>query len=111
VQIDDDADNRNAISLGTSFTNYRQAASRTFATTSLKSLLLMRYTKDFSDELVRETDTQVDMIGVKDITEIANVGMHAAIANAVYHPTGTRIRTLPIVPERLRRRGHKGLPI
>ena len=33
--------------------------------------------------------------------ELANVGTAAAIANAVYHATGTRVRELPIRLEKL----------
>ena len=35
--------------------------------------------------------------------ELANVGTAAAVANAVYHATGTRIRELPIRLEKLAR--------
>jgi xanthine dehydrogenase YagR molybdenum-binding subunit len=35
-------------------------------------------------------------VGTKGIGELAVTGMAAAIANAVYHATGTRIRSLPI---------------
>jgi len=35
-------------------------------------------------------------MGIKGIGEIGVVGMNAAIANAVYHATGRRIRDLPI---------------
>jgi hypothetical protein len=34
-------------------------------------------------------------IGVKGIGEIGLVGIAAAIANAVYHATGRRVRSLP----------------
>jgi CO/xanthine dehydrogenase Mo-binding subunit len=40
-------------------------------------------------------------IGIKGIGEIAIVGVSAAIANAVYHATGRRIRSLPITVEQL----------
>jgi xanthine dehydrogenase YagR molybdenum-binding subunit len=40
-------------------------------------------------------------IGIKGIGEIAIVGISAAIANAVYHATGRRIRSLPITVEQL----------
>jgi xanthine dehydrogenase YagR molybdenum-binding subunit len=33
--------------------------------------------------------------------ELGMVGIPAAIANAVYHATGKRIRDLPITPDRL----------
>jgi xanthine dehydrogenase YagR molybdenum-binding subunit len=47
-------------------------------------------------EFVEEEDGHVNPLGVKGIGEIALVGMAPAIANAVYHATGTRVRTLPI---------------
>jgi CO/xanthine dehydrogenase Mo-binding subunit len=40
-------------------------------------------------------------VGVKGIGEVAIVGVAPAIANAVYHATGKRIRSLPIAPEQL----------
>jgi xanthine dehydrogenase YagR molybdenum-binding subunit len=40
-------------------------------------------------------------IGVKGIGEIAIVGVAPAIANAVFHATGRRIRSLPIAAEQL----------
>ncbi len=39
--------------------------------------------------------------GVKGLGELANVGTAAAIANAVYHATGIRVRELPIRIEKL----------
>lgn len=47
-------------------------------------------------EFVEEEDAHVNPLGVKGIGEIALVGMAPAIANAVYHATGNRVRTLPI---------------
>jgi xanthine dehydrogenase YagR molybdenum-binding subunit len=46
--------------------------------------------------LVPEVDTEVNPMGVKGIGEIGIVGTAAAIANAVHHATGTRVRKLPI---------------
>jgi xanthine dehydrogenase YagR molybdenum-binding subunit len=40
-------------------------------------------------------------IGVKGVGEIGLVGLAAAIANAVYHATGRRIRSLPITIDKL----------
>jgi CO/xanthine dehydrogenase Mo-binding subunit len=40
-------------------------------------------------------------VGIKGIGEIGVVGVSAAIANAVYHATGRRIRSLPITIEQL----------
>jgi len=51
--------------------------------------------------LVEEVDEVVNPIGVKGIGEIGIVGVAAAIANAVYHATGKRIRDLPITIEKL----------
>ena len=39
--------------------------------------------------------------GVKGIGELANVGTAAAVANAVYHATGTRVRDLPITLDKV----------
>ena len=51
--------------------------------------------------LVPEEDEKVNPAGVKGIGELGNVGTNAAIANAVYHATGARIRELPIRLEKL----------
>jgi len=40
-------------------------------------------------------------IGTKGVGELAMLGMPAAIANAVYHATGTRVRSLPISIEKV----------
>jgi xanthine dehydrogenase YagR molybdenum-binding subunit len=42
-------------------------------------------------------------LGVKGVGEIGIVGVAAAIANAVYHATGKRIRDLPITLDKLQR--------
>jgi xanthine dehydrogenase YagR molybdenum-binding subunit len=51
--------------------------------------------------LVPEVDHDVNPAGVKGLGELANVGTAAAVANAVYHATGKRIRDLPIRIEKL----------
>ncbi|MBV8370338.1 MAG: xanthine dehydrogenase family protein molybdopterin-binding subunit [Candidatus Eremiobacteraeota bacterium] len=51
--------------------------------------------------IVPENDPHVNEIGVKGIGEIGIVGAAAAVANAVYHATGKRVRDLPITPEKL----------
>ncbi|MGI8508246.1 MAG: xanthine dehydrogenase family protein molybdopterin-binding subunit [Gemmatimonadaceae bacterium] len=51
--------------------------------------------------LVPEVDNQVDGVGAKGLGELGNVGTNAAVANAVYHATGKRIRNLPIRIEQL----------
>jgi xanthine dehydrogenase YagR molybdenum-binding subunit len=51
--------------------------------------------------LIAEEDRQVNPLGIKGIGELGNVGTNAAIANAVYHATGVRVRELPIRLEKL----------
>ncbi len=46
--------------------------------------------------MVPERDDKVNPLGIKGIGEIGIVGVNAAIANAVHHATGRRIRNLPI---------------
>ena len=50
---------------------------------------------------VEEDDTVVNPLGVKGMGELGMVGIPAAIANAVFHATGKRIRELPITPDKL----------
>ena len=50
---------------------------------------------------VEEPDVAFNPLGVRGIGEIGITGVAAAIANAVYHATGVRVRDLPIVPEKL----------
>lgn len=50
---------------------------------------------------VEEDDPHVNVLGAKGIGEIALVGVAPALANAVYHATGVRVRELPIRPELL----------
>jgi xanthine dehydrogenase YagR molybdenum-binding subunit len=51
--------------------------------------------------LIPEEDSFVNPAGVKGIGELGNVGTAAAVANAVYHATGVRVRELPIRLEKL----------
>lgn len=52
--------------------------------------------KELKVILVPEVDDKVNPAGVKGLGELGNVGTNAAVANAVYHATGKRIRALPI---------------
>jgi xanthine dehydrogenase YagR molybdenum-binding subunit len=52
-------------------------------------------------ELIEVQDDVVNPLGVKGVGEIGQVGAAAAIANAVFHATGHRVRELPIAPEHL----------
>jgi len=50
---------------------------------------------------VDEDDPHINPMGVKGIGELGIVGTAAAIANAVYHATGIRVRDLPITLDKL----------
>ncbi|HEY0752956.1 MAG TPA: xanthine dehydrogenase family protein molybdopterin-binding subunit [Ktedonobacteraceae bacterium] len=50
---------------------------------------------------IDEVDPYVNPVGAKGIGEIGIVGTAAAIANAVYHATGMRVRDLPLSPDKL----------
>ena len=54
---------------------------------------------DVTIEFVDVRDELVGPLGAKGIGEIGQVGTVAAIANAVFHATGRRIRELPMAPE------------
>jgi xanthine dehydrogenase YagR molybdenum-binding subunit len=45
----------------------------------------------------------INPLGVKGVGEIGIVGTAAAVANAVYHATGKRVRDLPITIDKLMR--------
>lgn len=51
--------------------------------------------------LVPEEDAFVNDLGAKGVGEIGITGVNAAIANAVFHATGQRVRDLPITPDKL----------
>jgi xanthine dehydrogenase YagR molybdenum-binding subunit len=46
-------------------------------------------------------DPYISEPGAKGMGEIGITGVAAAIANAIYHATGKRIRDLPITPDKL----------
>ena len=52
---------------------------------------------------VDEKDDEINPLGVKGVGEIGIVGTAAAIANAIYHATGKRVRDLPITIDKLLR--------
>lgn len=58
-------------------------------------------TEEVAVILAPERDNQVNPLGIKGLGELGNVGTNAAVANAVYHATGRRIRELPIRLEKL----------
>jgi xanthine dehydrogenase YagR molybdenum-binding subunit len=56
---------------------------------------------DIETLFVEEDDKIVNPLGVKGMGELGMVGIPAAIANAVFHATGKRVRDLPITPDKL----------
>lgn len=56
---------------------------------------------DFDVAFLEHPDYELDPIGVRGIGEIGACGVPAAIANAIHHATGKRLRSLPIVVEDL----------
>ncbi len=50
---------------------------------------------------VDEPDPEVTPLGVKGLGEIGIVGTAAAVANAIFHATGKRVRSLPITIDKL----------
>jgi xanthine dehydrogenase YagR molybdenum-binding subunit len=56
---------------------------------------------DLDVSFVPSEDTIFNPLGAKGLAEIALCGVAPAIANAVYHATGKRVRDLPITPEKL----------
>ncbi len=50
---------------------------------------------------VGEPDFAFNPVGARGIGEIGNTGIAAAVANAVFHATGKRVRELPITPDKL----------
>jgi xanthine dehydrogenase YagR molybdenum-binding subunit len=56
---------------------------------------------DIKTIFVDEPDETINPLGIKGLGEIGIVGVAAAIANAVYHATGNRIRDLPITLDKV----------
>jgi xanthine dehydrogenase YagR molybdenum-binding subunit len=57
--------------------------------------------RDIDVIVVDEDDAHINSLGAKGIGEIGIVGVGAAIANAVWHATGKRVRNLPITLDKL----------
>lgn len=58
---------------------------------------------EFDIQFVDVPDYGLDPVGVRGIGEIGTCGVPAAVANAIYHATGKRLRDLPITCENLMR--------
>jgi xanthine dehydrogenase YagR molybdenum-binding subunit len=50
---------------------------------------------------VEERDPHVNALGIKGVGEIGITGTAGAVANAVWHATGVRVRKFPITLDRL----------
>jgi xanthine dehydrogenase YagR molybdenum-binding subunit len=59
--------------------------------------------RDIKVIFVDEPDDIINPLGIKGLGEIGIVGVAAAIANAIYHATGKRVRDLPITLDKLQR--------
>jgi xanthine dehydrogenase YagR molybdenum-binding subunit len=56
---------------------------------------------DIDVVLLDHPDYRLNEFGARGIGEIGTTGLAAAVANAVYHATGRRVRELPITKEKL----------
>ncbi len=56
---------------------------------------------EFDIQFIDIPDPYISPVGARGIGEIGITGVTAAIANAIYHATGKRIRDLPITPDKL----------
>jgi xanthine dehydrogenase YagR molybdenum-binding subunit len=56
---------------------------------------------DIAIHFVDEFDPHASPLGARGIGELSATGVAAAVANAVFHATGKRIRDLPITPAKL----------
>ena len=50
---------------------------------------------------IDEVGQRIGLLGTKGIGEIGITGSAAAVANAVYHATGKRVRDFPVTLDRL----------
>jgi xanthine dehydrogenase YagR molybdenum-binding subunit len=56
---------------------------------------------DLDARWIDEIDPHVNPMGTKGLGELGIVGSAAAVANAIFHATGIRVRELPITPDKL----------
>jgi hypothetical protein len=50
---------------------------------------------------IAEEDAEVSPLGIKGLGEIGIVSIGAAVANAIFHATGKRVRSLPVTIDKL----------
>jgi xanthine dehydrogenase YagR molybdenum-binding subunit len=56
---------------------------------------------EFEIDFINEPDPHMSDLGVRGVGEIGIVGAPAAVANAIFHATGKRVRDLPITLDKL----------
>lgn len=56
---------------------------------------------EFDIQFTNKPDYNIGLVGARGAGEIGITGITAAIANAVYHATGKRVRDIPITPDKL----------
>ena len=56
---------------------------------------------DIDIDFIGEPDPHMPGLGARGIGEIGITGAPAAVANAIFHATGKRVRDLPITPDKL----------
>ncbi|NHZ82078.1 molybdopterin-dependent oxidoreductase [Massilia sp. CCM 8695] len=56
---------------------------------------------DIDVVFVQEDDRIVSRLGAKGVGEIGQVGVAAAVCNAIYHATGRRVRSTPMTPDKV----------
>jgi len=56
---------------------------------------------DIEVQFIDGFDAEAGPLGARGIGELGGIGIGAAIANAVFHASGRRVRSLPILPEHL----------
>lgn len=57
--------------------------------------------ESFDAIFIDEKDDKVNPLGSKGLGELGIVGAAAAVANAVHHATGQRVRDLPITLDKV----------
>ncbi len=77
---------------------YGNFVTRTFADYHIPSNLDIG---EIESVFIEEEDQVVNKMSVKGIGEVVNVGVAAAVANAIFNATGKRVRSLPITPDKL----------
>jgi xanthine dehydrogenase YagR molybdenum-binding subunit len=56
---------------------------------------------EFDIDFINEADPHMSDLGARGVGEIGIVGVPAAVANAIFHATGKRVRDLPITLDKL----------